>query len=296
MPGTLQQKLTLPVVALFVVCAAAAGALAQAGSLPEAEREAVVQAAMDYMEGALSSDAERVGRGVHVELTRVTVATNTDDGAQYLRKSGYTQLIELVRAGRNQIPTERRNIEVRVFDIGHDLAVAVVTSVAYYDYLQLAKIEDEWKIVNVLWAPNMVSRDPSLEYRGTLEDEAAIERCALDYIDGSFSGSAERMERALHPELTKVVLYRLPQTGRCFLGPMGTADLVVGTEAGLGTLPPEARDIGVTIYDVAYDMATVKVYSSQYIDYLQCARIDGEWKIVNVLWVPNPAARGGSGF
>ena len=291
MLSVILQKRSLPALALLVVCAIASGTLAQAGDLPEADREAVVRAAMDYMEGALSSDAERVGRGVHVELTKVTVATNTEVGAQYLRKAGYTRLVELVRAGVVQTAPEERDIEVRVFDISHDLAVAVVTSIAFYDCLQLAKIEDEWKIVNVLWAPNMVNRDPTLEYRGTAGDEAAIEQCALDYIDGSFSGSAERMERALHPELTKVLLYRLPPTGRYFLGPMGTADLVVGTEAGLGMVPPEERDIEVTIYDVAYGMAAVKVYSSQYIDYLQCARVDGEWNIINVLWVPNPAAR-----
>ncbi len=286
----MQKTCFLMAVVLGTVVTVAGTARAQQDTLPEADKQAVIQAAMDYMEGALSSDVDRVARGVHVELTKVTVRRYSDGGGQYLRKSGFTYLVELVRAGVTQIPPEERNIEVRVFDIGHDLAVAAVTSVAYYDYLQLAKIEDEWQIVNVLWAPHAAARDSSLEYRGTPADEAAIEQCALDYIEGSFSGSAERMERALYPELTKVVLYRLPQTGRYFLGPMGARDLVVGTEIGLGTLPPDEWDIEVTVYDVAYDMATVKVYSSQYIDYLQCARIDGEWKIINVLWVPNPAA------
>jgi hypothetical protein len=39
-------------------------------------------------------------------------------------------------------------------------------------------------------------------------------------------------------------------------------------------------------------MATVKVYSAMYIDYLQVGKINGEWKIINVLWVPNPDAPG----
>jgi len=42
--------------------------------------------------------------------------------------------------------------------------------------------------------------------------------------------------------------------------------------------------------DSAQDLAMVKVISSRYYDYLQMARIDGHWKIVNVLWVMNPAA------
>jgi hypothetical protein len=37
-------------------------------------------------------------------------------------------------------------------------------------------------------------------------------------------------------------------------------------------------------------MAAVKVTSAKYIDHLQIARVNGEWKIINVLWVPNPEA------
>jgi len=33
-------------------------------------------------------------------------------------------------------------------------------------------------------------------------------------------------------------------------------------------------------------VATAKTVSTQYIDYLHLARIDGQWKIVNVLWRP----------
>ena len=34
-------------------------------------------------------------------------------------------------------------------------------------------------------------------------DAAAIRQTALDYIEGWYEGNAERMERALHPELAK---------------------------------------------------------------------------------------------
>ena len=33
--------------------------------------------------------------------------------------------------------------------------------------------------------------------------DAAIRQTALDYIEGYYEGNAERMERALHPELAK---------------------------------------------------------------------------------------------
>ena len=45
------------------------------------------------------------------------------------------------------------------------------------------------------------------------EDEAAIKATALDYLEGWYSGDAERMERALHPDLAKRIV-RVDPEGR----------------------------------------------------------------------------------
>lgn len=42
-------------------------------------------------------------------------------------------------------------------------------------------------------------------------DSAAIKQTALDYIEGWYEGNAERMERALHPDLAKRIGKRLPR-------------------------------------------------------------------------------------
>ncbi|HEX6315687.1 MAG TPA: nuclear transport factor 2 family protein, partial [Gemmatimonadaceae bacterium] len=44
---------------------------------------------------------------------------------------------------------------------------------------------------------------PRLASAQTAADSAAIRAAALDYIEGWYEGNAERMERALHPELAK---------------------------------------------------------------------------------------------
>lgn len=41
--------------------------------------------------------------------------------------------------------------------------------------------------------------------------DAAIRQTALDYIEGWYEGNAERMERALHPELAKRIVRTNPQ-------------------------------------------------------------------------------------
>jgi hypothetical protein len=49
---------------------------------------------------------------------------------------------------------DQRNIEVEIYDCRYGIAVAKVLSAVYIDHLQLAKVDDEWRIVNVLWAMN----------------------------------------------------------------------------------------------------------------------------------------------
>ena len=48
------------------------------------------------------------------------------------------------------------------------------------------------------------------------------------------------------------------------------------------------RHIEVEVNDISHGMAAVKLTSSMYIDHLQLGKVNGEWKIINVLWVPNP--------
>jgi hypothetical protein len=62
-------------------------------------------------------------------------------------------------------------------------------------------------------------------------------------------------------------------------------ELVQNVEHGGGkTTPPEQRRSEVRILDVFRTAAVVRVDAGQWVDYLQVARWNGEWKIVNVLW------------
>ncbi len=121
-------------------------------------------------------------------------------------------------------------------------------------------------------------------------DSAAIRQTALDYIQGWYEGNPERMERALHPQLAKRIVRRDPASGGSRLDHMGAAELVEGTRAGYGTRTPvEKRQSDVTILDVFENAASVKVVASDWVDYLQMARVDGRWMIINVLWELKPA-------
>ena len=123
-------------------------------------------------------------------------------------------------------------------------------------------------------------------------DAAAIKQTALDYIEGWYEGNAERMERALSPELAKRIVRTNPQNGASRLDQMSAMTLVQFTRAGGGSkTPKERQQKDVTILDVFENAACVKVIASDWVDYLQVAKFNGRWVIVNVLWELKPASK-----
>ena len=120
-------------------------------------------------------------------------------------------------------------------------------------------------------------------------ETAVIRQAALDYIEGWFEGNAERMERALHPELAKRIVRTDSKTNRSNLGQMSAMTLVQGTRNGGGkNTPKEKQQKDVTILDVFENAASIKIVASDWIDYLHMAKWNGRWVIVNVLWELKP--------
>ncbi len=115
-------------------------------------------------------------------------------------------------------------------------------------------------------------------------ERAAVTATALDYIEGYFSGDAERMARALHPELTKVIVMP-PQNGmNSYTRKMTATELVEITRSKRGVIPKDQWGIETTVLDIDGDMAMVKIVNPKFIDYVQLAKVEGAWKIVKVLW------------
>src|SRR5580765_400268 len=67
------------------------------------------------------------------------------------------------------------------------------------------------------------------EHVATAADSSGIRAAAMDYIQGWYDGNADRMERALHPELAKRIVRTDPKTGRNNIGTMGALTLINST-------------------------------------------------------------------
>jgi hypothetical protein len=123
-------------------------------------------------------------------------------------------------------------------------------------------------------------------------DSAAIRSTALDYVEGWYEGNADRMAKALHPELVKRIVVSDTATGRSVVQNMGASALVNGTRHGYGKETPKDRQQkDVRVLDIYGNAASAKAVMADWIDYMQLAKVDGRWVIVNVLWERKPTAK-----
>jgi hypothetical protein len=112
-----------------------------------------------------------------------------------------------------------------------------------------------------------------------MTDDQAIKSTVLDYFEGWFDGDAERMERALHPQLAK----RSLGDGR--LDEATAPGMIEATAAGFGKRrDPGERRIDIDVVEIYGPIATVVVHSNVYREYLHLGQTDEGWKIVNALW------------
>lgn len=122
-----------------------------------------------------------------------------------------------------------------------------------------------------------------------VDDESAIKATALNYVEGWYEGSAERMTKALHPDLAKRIARDNKDTGKTELRSMTAAQLIEATGKGGGKNTPKDKQVrDVKILDRFENMALVRADMAGWVDYMQIAKVDGEWKIINVLWQIRP--------
>lgn len=123
------------------------------------------------------------------------------------------------------------------------------------------------------------------------KDSADIRTAALNYVEGWYEGNADRMGKAIHPQLAKrIVGWKKDYTkNENVLEQMNAEQLLDGTRKGLGKRTEKERQIkNITILSIYNNTATVKAEMADWYDFMHLGRWNGEWKIINVLWEMKP--------
>ena len=111
-----------------------------------------------------------------------------------------------------------------------------------------------------------------------------IKMTCLNYLEGWYSGNADRMEKALHANLIKRRKITLKKTGRDLINQATANDMIEYTEAKMGLKENATQNIEIIILDIYNEIATVKTVTSDFIDYIHLVKFNSEWTIINVLW------------
>ena len=120
-------------------------------------------------------------------------------------------------------------------------------------------------------------------------DSTAIYQAVSDYYLGWYEPNIELMNRCLHPRLAKRSIQKDEQ-GKEYLDHLTKEQMVDYTRDGGGSdLPEQDKHWEITIKEKYEDIAAVTVLSTEYVEYIQLAKQDSRWQIVNILWTFNRA-------
>lgn len=124
-------------------------------------------------------------------------------------------------------------------------------------------------------------------------DSLMIKETAFNYIEGWYKGDSERMAKALHPDMVKRIIRTIDSATNCQILSSTTADAMIrNTSIGTGRGQKGSKGlIAYSLLDQIETLAMVKLITEDFIDYLQLGKLNGKWKIINVLWFNNKAKR-----
>ncbi len=228
-------------IGLFVMLALlSVSAVSQAENTRAADSVAIRQALLDFAEGYFSGDVARVERAIHQDINRCTPRDLPQTGRTATNYSTYSALIENTRAKAAALDDTARHIQVQILDIDSNVANAKLLSAAFADYLQLVKLDGQWKIINGLSAPG-TSQPPRMKDFKPEDERAAIERTALDYLNGLYATDAMRLDLTIDPEFSRIALATLPQTGKTGIRRQRSETMIENALAHVGKQDEEYR-------------------------------------------------------
>ncbi|MDA3900925.1 MAG: nuclear transport factor 2 family protein [Spirochaetes bacterium] len=225
----------------------------------------------DYIEGWYDKDGARMKEGLHDLLAKRHPDNNSTNGVAGINLQSLLSVVPQYGGQKG----EQRRADIAILDSLDTIATAKITSNEYIDYVHLVFIDNKWTIINVLWdyhndAPEKLSDQQIM----------AIKKPIHDYVEGWYDKDADRIKKGLHPDLAKRSI-----------NPQNPAGIDQYTRSSLlevveqyGGQNGDERILDIELLDVQKNIASAKVISNSFVDYIQLCYVDNQWLILNVLW------------
>lgn len=127
----------------------------------------------------------------------------------------------------------------------------------------------------------------------TQQDSLAIRQAALAYIESQHQPNPKQMEQALHPRMVKRTFWKDAGTGKDYVRETTTESMVLLAESYNRKKDkfPAVPKKEIKLLDISDRTAAVKLIADEWIDYMHLVKLNGTWKIINVLWQYHDSAR-----
>jgi hypothetical protein len=111
------------------------------------------------------------------------------------------------------------------------------------------------------------------------DDSSAVSATVTDYIEAYYTGDARRMQQTLHPHYLKHMIHGpIPMRDKT-----GSQMVEEVRSHGIPDIPQAKRIEQVTVLDIAGSIASAKLVTPGWVDYMTLTKSDGEWKILSVV-------------
>jgi hypothetical protein len=117
-------------------------------------------------------------------------------------------------------------------------------------------------------------------------DTEAIKAAVAGYVEGWFASDPVRMKEALHPNLHKVTVKRISGSSTDYLDVMSAESLMAFAKHNQEWVKGKQTHSMKIVYQDE-KIAVVHALSDDFYDVCGLAKVNGEWKIVHVLWAMN---------
>jgi hypothetical protein len=119
----------------------------------DADRQAVKQAVLDYVEGIYNNDPARIERSVHPKLAKI--GFYRPPAADAYRPGSNMTFERLIEVAKNynkdgKMPKNGRK-DIVIHEVLDQTASVKLGAEWGIDYMHLAKFDGKWMIINVLW-------------------------------------------------------------------------------------------------------------------------------------------------
>lgn len=111
------------------------------------------------------------------------------------------------------------------------------------------------------------------------DDSSAVRATVTNYIEAYYTGDARRMEQTLHPHYLKHMIH-----GDIRVRERSGSQMVQDVRANnAASIPQAQRTEQVTVLDIAGTIASAKLVTPGWTDYMTLSKSNGEWKILSVV-------------